>query len=156
MPAIIEFGESAVDPIISALCTDKVTMQREFFLLQALGAIMGPHRCVARMEAVTARQDREVPSRLKGAVGRFRETYEVIRWIPEGEGGQRFVGTVPEALKGWRRARRRVPSIESVASREVSVDVFQVSITEFARRLTETSGVRICVQEVEQPAEIAG
>jgi hypothetical protein len=156
MPAIIEFGESAVDPIISALCTDKVTLRREFFLLQALGAIMGPHRSVARMEAVAARQDREVRLRLEGAVGRFRETYEVICWIPGGWGGQRFTGSVPEALNGWRRARRRVPSIESVASRKVSVDVCQVSITESARRLTETSGVRTCVQEVEQPAEITG
>lgn len=156
MPAIIEFGESAVDPIISALCADKVTLQREFFLLQALGAIIGPHRSAPRLEAVTRKQDREVRLRLEGAVGRFRDTYEVICWIPGGRGGQRFVGSVPEALQGWRQAARRTPAIESVASGKVSIVVVQVSITEFARRLTETSGVKICVEEVEQRARVAG
>ncbi|MHC4200275.1 MAG: hypothetical protein ACYSU0_09810 [Planctomycetota bacterium] len=156
MPAIIEFGEAAVDPIIDALCADRVTLQREFFLLQALGAIMGAHRSVSRLEWVTREQDREVRLRLGGSVGRFRDTCEVICWIPGGRGGQRFVGSVPEALQGWRRAGRRTPGIESVASGKVSVNVFQMSITEFARRLTETSGVRICVEELEQPARIAG
>jgi hypothetical protein len=103
IPALIELGEAAVPAILAVLAEgpppNDSPVPRQYCLLQALGAILGPAAGAGVLQGVVKGElDVTRRTHLDNAVRRFTSMSRVSVWVPEAEGGQPYHGPVRDAL----------------------------------------------------------